>query len=189
MCQWLMTAALSELLNKVEFTLNCTESKRVALRATLSAQRAKWHWTFGITFTSWFQKILVESSVAKASVTVSLTVGTCAFACVHMCAYTFMSFVFHWGLFLRVEFRAKFSSQRVWTQNVLVLFFVKSNFVAKCTCKTFALKWLSCRGRAARAGFSGVGEKSRKRFEVCRNCFLGFYNEKLSDLPATVAGK
>lgn len=40
--------------------------------------------------------------------------------------------------------------------NIVFFFYngIKSRFVAKCTCKKFALKWLSCRRRAA-ASFSG----------------------------------
>lgn len=161
MCQWLMTAALSELLNKVEFTLNCTESKRVALRATLSAPRAKWHWTFGITFTSWFQKILVESSVAKASVTVSLTVGTCAFACVHMCAYTFMSLFSIEGYFWGSNFEPNFRASE-FEHKTCLFCFCKIKFCCKMHMQNFCtevtiLPWSSCSSR-----FFWRGEKVEK---------------------------
>lgn len=183
MCQWLMTAALSELLNKVEFTLNCTESKWVALSATLSAPRAKWHWIFLASPSLPGSRKFWESSVAKACVTVSLTVGTCAHLRVFTCALTHLCVCFP----LRAISEGQIWASEFDTKRACFVF-VKSNFVANCTCKNFALKWLSCRGRAV-AGFSGVGEKSRERDLKFVEIVLGFYNEKLSNLPATVAGK
>lgn len=84
----------------------------------------------------------------------------CAFVCVcsHACLHISV-FVFHWGLFLRVRL-CQISSQ-IWASGVdtkcACFVFVKPSFVAKCTCKNFALKWLSCRGRAV-ARLSGAGK-------------------------------
>lgn len=90
----------------------------------------------------------------KAPVAMSLTCWyVCGIVRVHLRADTF---VFHWGLFLRVKFWAKLEPASLLTQKCACLVFVKVNFFifiirffAKCTCKIFALKWLSCRGRAA----------------------------------------
>lgn len=111
----------------------------------------------------------------------------CILVCVHVCACTLMCLFsiegYFWGSNC-VKYRDKFEPTNL-TQNVLfsvflLFFFVKSNFVAKCTCKNFALKWLSCRSRAD-ASFSGFGEKKkklRKRFEVFRKIVWGFTIKK-----------
>jgi len=137
-----MTAALSEgyiLLNRVEFTLNCTESKWVALSATLNL----WHRSVAPG-----DQICVRShnqSLAKASVTVSSTVGlyNAFFVRVHVCMFSIEGYF--WGSNC-VRFRAKFEPTSL-TQNVLSFFvFVKSKFC----CNNVALKWLTCRKRSCR---------------------------------------
>lgn len=163
------------LLNRVEFTWNCTESKWVALSVTPSAPRAKRRWTFGITGKNLGRSNLTHVEVtaissAKASVTMSLTVGIRVFTCVclHICVFVFPLRAISEG-----QIVSNFSSQ-IWASEFdtkcALCFFVfvkkkkkKSSFVAKCTCEDFALKWLSCRSGA-------VEERSReRRFEVCRN--------------------
>lgn len=130
MCQWLMTAS-TEWLTEVEFTLNCTESKWVAFSAT---PRAKWHWTF--TVTSWFpgnfggQNVTRKRSWPLLSQSIRhrefrLLVRVCSHTCLHISV-----FVFHWGLFLRVKFRAKFEPASL-THSVLVFCFCKTKFCCK----------------------------------------------------------
>lgn len=99
-------------------------------------------------------------SSTKASITMSLTVGVCvhyAFKCVFTCVLTHLCLFSIEGYFWGSNC-VKFSSQ-IWANEFdtkcACSVFVKSNFVAKCTCKNFALKWLSCRSRAV-ASFSGV---------------------------------
>lgn len=158
----------------------------MALSATLSAPRAKWHWTFGITFTSWFQKILGIKCGQSIRHREFDCWYMCAFACVHMCAYTFMCLFSIEGYFWGSNFEPNLS-QRVWHKTCLFCF-CKIKFCCKMHMQKFCtevtiLPWSSC------CRFFWRGGKSRERDLKFVEIVLGFYNEKLSNLPATVAGK
>lgn len=160
MCQWLMTAALSEWLNVTElswihFKLHwikasgfkcdsvCTESQNdTELLASPSLRDSRKFWGSNLT------RVRGHSS-AKASVTMSLTVGVsvhyaslvCSRVCLHIFCVCFPSRAISEGQIVS-NFEPNLS-QRVW-QEMCFFFFVKSKFCCKMHMQKFALKWLSC---------------------------------------------
>lgn len=122
-----MTAALSEWLNVTELSwihfklhwIKASDFKCDCLHREPTRQ-----WNFGITLAPLLREFFLKSNLthvkshssAKASVTMSLTVGirvhNAFLVCVHVCAYTSYVYVFHWGLFLRVK-SCQISSQ-IW---------------------------------------------------------------------------
>lgn len=134
----------TEWVTEVEFTLNCTESKRAALSATSRAPRAKWHWTFGITVTSWFQEVLgVKSDSCKRSwPLLSQSIRhreffdcwyMCAFVCVFTCVLTHFCVCFPLRAISEGQIVSSFEpnlSQRGWHKMCLFCF-CKTKFCCK----------------------------------------------------------
>lgn len=148
MCQWLMTAALSELLNQVRVTSNCTESK-VWLYVRLFVGTFLASPLFPCLRNVWSSSVTYARGCGHCSAKASRHHEfDCWYTCASVCLWT------HWylcfplrAIFVGVQIQAKFEPASL-IRNVVIFcfgFFVETNFVAKCTCKNFALKWLSCR--------------------------------------------